>query len=93
MALAQQCGIPVNDLVEQAWWADPSECALGLVCFDAAEKDWSWAGLIRKENGAFRPYLGAPRPSREDAINRMQAFARSLVRCGPSIVPQSASLN
>jgi hypothetical protein len=93
LALAQQSGIPVNDLVEQAWWADPSERALGLVFFDAAEKDWSWAVLIRKENGAFRPYLGAPRPSRDDAINRMQDFARSLLRCGQSIFPQSVSLN
>ena len=93
LALAEQCGIPVNELVEQEWLADPSERTLGLVYFDAAEKDWSWAVLIRKENGVFRPYLGAPRPTRDDAINRMQAFARSLVRCGQSILPQSASLN
>ena len=93
LALAEQSGIPVNDLVEQEWWADPSERVLGVVFFDAADRDWSWTVLIRKENGAFRPYLGAPHPTRDDAINRMQAFARSLVRRGESIVPQSVSLN
>ena len=93
LALAQQSGIPVNDVVEQEWWADPSECALGVVFFDAAEKDWSWTVWIRKENGAFRPYLGAAHPTRDDAVNRMQDFARILVRCGQSIVPQSLSLN
>ena len=93
LALAQHSGIPVNDLVEQAWWADPSERLLGVVFFDAADRDWSWTVLIRKENGAFRFHIGAPCPTRDDAVNGMQGFARSLVRRGESIVPQSVSLN
>ena len=93
LALAEQYGISVNDVVEQEWWADPSERVLGVVFFDAADKGWSWTVLIRKENGAFRPYVEASHPTREEAVNRMQNFARSLVRRGPSIFPQSVSLN
>jgi hypothetical protein len=93
LALAEKYGIPVNDVVEQEWWADPSERVLGVVFFDAADRDWSWTVLIRKENGAFRFHIGAPCPTRDDAVNGMQGFARSLVRRGESIFPQSVSLN